>query len=164
MPSPKNTKKASTASSTATTKKKKAQPPSSSRAAAASTSSSKPTYMDMVRSDAIREAIIHAFDNGEKKGVSRQALKSFLQEKYDVDMESNVCKAALKKALDKGMDTGEFVQPNGPSGKIKMAAKTVKQLKQAEHEESAEESEQENHKPVSTACFAATSVLQAGHE
>ncbi|KAK0534301.1 hypothetical protein OC835_002722 [Tilletia horrida] len=159
MPSPKNTKKASTASSTATTKKKKAQPSSSSRAAAASTSSSKPTYMDM-----IREAIIHAFDNGEKKGVSRQALKSFLQEKYDVDMESNVCKAALKKALDKGMDTGEFVQPNGPSGKIKMAAKTVKQLKQAEHEESAEESEQENHKPVSTACFAATSVLQAGHE
>ncbi|CAD6963318.1 unnamed protein product [Tilletia controversa] len=126
---------ATSAASSSSKQKKRASPPPPPPPA-----SHKPTYLDM-----IKEAISNSED---KHGLSRQGIKAFMREVYDVDPEAANTKVAFKKALDKGIDSGELVLPNGTSGKIKLAAKSSqKKQKKAEEPEDEDESEQENHKP-----------------
>ncbi|KAE8212925.1 hypothetical protein CF327_g3504 [Tilletia walkeri] len=147
---PKKKTAASTAASSSSKQKKQVAAPEP-----AHSSSGKPTYLDM-----IKEAISKAMDNGEKQGISRQAIKQFMQDEYDVDPEAANTKTALKKALEKGIEAGEFILPHGISGKIKLAPKSVSKKRKAEQHEDDDEgddSEQENHKPA-----AAPSVARAG--
>ncbi|CAD6911550.1 unnamed protein product [Tilletia controversa] len=125
---------ATSAASSSSKQKKRASPPPPPPPA-----SHKPTYLDM-----IKEAISNSED---KHGLSRQGIKAFMREVYDVDPEAANTKVAFKKALDKGIDSGELVLPNGTSGKIKLAAKSSQKKKKAEEPEDEDESEQENHKP-----------------
>ncbi|KAL9940699.1 hypothetical protein V8E36_000187 [Tilletia maclaganii] len=137
MASPKTKKAVAT---NAGAKKKK-----SAAATTPSTSSHKPTYLDM-----IREAVGKQAESGDKTGISRQKIKSFMEEKYGIDAEAPTSKTAFKRALEKGVESGELILPNGISGKIKMASKAALKKLYAEQEQSESEEEssgQENQKP-----------------
>jgi len=51
--------------------------------------------------------------------------QSFMEEKYGIDAETPTSKTAFKRALEKGVESGELILPNGISGKIKMASKAA---------------------------------------
>ncbi|KAM9901728.1 hypothetical protein OXX69_008603 [Metschnikowia pulcherrima] len=57
----------------------------------------------------------------ERNGSSRQAVKKYVQSNFDVKAGS--FDSLFNAALRKGVETGEFSQPKGPSGPIKVAKK-----------------------------------------
>ncbi|KAL9939317.1 hypothetical protein V8E36_002130 [Tilletia maclaganii] len=72
-----------------------------------------------------------------------------MEEKYGIDAETPTSKTAFKRALEKGVESGELILPNGISGKIKMASKAASKKLYAEQEQSESEEEssgQENQK------------------
>ncbi|KNC86845.1 hypothetical protein SARC_01038 [Sphaeroforma arctica JP610] len=77
--------------------------------AAAKTKPEHPKYSDM-----IVEAIT---TQKERTGSSRQAIKKFVSEKYNLDTKNDVF---LKAALKRGIDTGLFVHPKNKTGSYRI--------------------------------------------
>ncbi|RLV89681.1 hypothetical protein JA1_005054 [Spathaspora sp. JA1] len=57
----------------------------------------------------------------ERNGSSRQALKKYVQSNNDI--KTGNFDALFNTALRKGVETGDFLQPKGPSGPVKVAKK-----------------------------------------
>ncbi|ODQ63271.1 hypothetical protein NADFUDRAFT_48166 [Nadsonia fulvescens var. elongata DSM 6958] len=74
------------------------------------TKTSKLSYKDMIKS-AIAEL-------KERNGSSRHALKKYLQAHYDIT--SGNFDSLFNMAIRKGVDAGDFVQPKGASGPLKI--------------------------------------------
>ncbi|KAG2349409.1 hypothetical protein BDR05DRAFT_1055105 [Suillus weaverae] len=89
-----------------------------------------PPWIDM-----ITECITTTPD-GTRHGVSRPAIKKFVDSKYHLEM-NPLASSQLNRAIHHGADKGTFVLPKGPSGKVKLAPRR--------HTEAAKE----NTKPVS---------------
>ncbi|SMN22148.1 similar to Saccharomyces cerevisiae YPL127C HHO1 Histone H1, a linker histone required for nucleosome packaging at restricted sites [Maudiozyma saulgeensis] len=60
-----------------------------------------------------------------RKGVSRPALKKFIKEKYPSVGSATNFDHYFNAAIKKGVETGDFEQPKGPSGTLKIVKKTV---------------------------------------
>ncbi|KAG2077833.1 hypothetical protein BDR04DRAFT_427124 [Suillus decipiens] len=73
-----------------------------------------PPWIDM-----ITECITTTPD-GTRHGVSRPAIKKFLDSKYHLEM-SSLASSQLNRAIHHGADKGTFILPKGPSGKVKLA-------------------------------------------
>ncbi|KAJ8583982.1 hypothetical protein M405DRAFT_484557 [Rhizopogon salebrosus TDB-379] len=89
-----------------------------------------PSWIDM-----ITECITTTSD-GTRHGVSRPAIKKFVDSKYHLEFNPSVS-SQLNRAIHQGADKGKFVLPKGPSGKVKLAPRR--------HNEAAKE----NTKPAS---------------
>ncbi|CAH2354642.1 hypothetical protein CLIB1423_18S00408 [[Candida] railenensis] len=74
---------------------------------------SKLTYKDMIKT-----AIVTL---KERNGSSRQALKKYVQSNYDIKAAN--FDSLFNTALRKGVEVGDFLQPKGPSGPVKVAKK-----------------------------------------
>jgi len=83
----------------------------------------------------ITECITTTSD-GTRHGVSRPAIKKFVDTKYHLEFNPSVS-SQLNRAIHQGADKGRFVLPKGPSGKVKLAPR--------KHNEAAKE----NTKPTS---------------
>ncbi|CAN6644471.1 hypothetical protein TRVA0_020S01860 [Trichomonascus vanleenenianus] len=77
---------------------------------------SHPTYKDMI-TDAILQL-------KERKGSSRQALKKYIQQNYKITAPN--FESLFNTALRRGVTNGDFVQPKGPSGTVKLMKKEDK--------------------------------------
>ncbi|KAN0077335.1 hypothetical protein V8E55_011190 [Tylopilus felleus] len=86
--------------------------------------------------DMITECIMTTPD-GTRHGVSRPAIKKFVDSKYHLSMDP-VTTSQLNRAIMHGTLSGNFVLPKGPSGKVKLAAKRVGEIAK------------ENKKPIQT--------------
>ncbi|QPG73897.1 hypothetical protein FOA43_001212 [Brettanomyces nanus] len=76
----------------------------------ATVKTTKPTYKDM---------IISAVTNlKERNGSSRQALKKYIQTKFDVNTTN--FDSQFNMAIKRGVSSDSFVQPKGPSGPVKL--------------------------------------------
>ncbi|KAG2147287.1 hypothetical protein BD769DRAFT_1415439 [Suillus cothurnatus] len=95
-----------------------------------------PPWIDM-----ITECITTTPD-GTRHGVSRPAIKKFVDSKYHLEM-NPLASSQLNRAIHHGADKGTFVLPKGPSGKVKLAPRR--------HTEAAKE----NAKPASKRSTAA---------
>ncbi|KAI5958765.1 hypothetical protein CANMA_004182 [Candida margitis] len=84
-------------------------------AATASSASNAKSYKVM-----IKEAISTL---KERNGSSRQALKKYVQSNNDI--KGNNFDSLFNSALKKGVDLGEFLQPKGPSGPVKLNKKAA---------------------------------------
>ncbi|KAG1877628.1 hypothetical protein DFJ58DRAFT_752039 [Suillus subalutaceus] len=73
-----------------------------------------PPWIDM-----ITECITTTPD-GTRHGVSRPAIKKFVDSKYHLETNPLVS-SQLNRAIHHGADKGKFVLPKGPSGKVKLA-------------------------------------------
>ncbi|KAK6202353.1 linker histone H1 and H5 family-domain-containing protein [Scheffersomyces amazonensis] len=80
---------------------------------AAAAGPAKLTYKDMINS-----AIIAL---KERTGSSRQAIKKYVQSNYNI--KAGNFDSLFNTALRKGVETGDFLQPKGPSGPVKVAKK-----------------------------------------
>ncbi|KAG9318431.1 hypothetical protein JVU11DRAFT_522 [Chiua virens] len=58
--------------------------------------------------------------DGTRHGVSRPAIKKFVDSKYHLPMNAAATNQ-LNRAIAHGMHSGNFVLPKGPSGKVKLA-------------------------------------------
>ncbi|KAF9427187.1 hypothetical protein BGZ94_005332, partial [Podila epigama] len=90
------------------------------KAAATKKSSSKkdaehPTYKEMIIA-----ALVHL---QERNGSSRQALKKYINGNYKVGDNSD---QHFNAAIKRGVEAGEFTQPKGQSGPVKLAKKEPK--------------------------------------
>ena len=65
-------------------------------------------------------ALLHLKD---RSGSSRQALKKYIAGNYKIGEHSDV---HLNAAIKRGVETGDFVQPKGQSGPLKLAKKEPK--------------------------------------
>lgn len=83
---------------------------SKSNVASSAVTSSGPSYKEL-----ITEALVELKT---RKGVSRPALKKFIQNKYKLKTDS--FDRFFNLAVRKGVENGIFVQPNGPSGTLKL--------------------------------------------
>ncbi|KAK9462880.1 winged helix-turn-helix transcription repressor DNA-binding protein [Lipomyces oligophaga] len=72
-----------------------------------------PAYKDM-----IKEAILTL---KERNGSSRQALKKYIQNNFKV--KAAIFETQFNAALKRGVSAGDFVQPKGPSGTVKLQKK-----------------------------------------
>ncbi|XP_026851317.2 sperm-specific protein PHI-2B/PHI-3 [Electrophorus electricus] len=101
-------------------------PQESRKPAAVRRAASHPSTMDMVK-EAVKEL-------DSRKGVSAQAVRSFIRRKYATVGESRV-NAMVRKALVKGLESGAFVRPaasstiTGAQGRFRLAAKQPKETK-----------------------------------
>ncbi|KAK9475325.1 linker histone H1 and H5 family-domain-containing protein [Dipodascopsis tothii] len=85
-------------------------------AASAKGASDHPAYKDM-----IVEAIVTL---KERNGSSRQALKKYIQSNYKIKAAN--FETQFNAALKRGVVAGDFVQPKGPSGTVKLQKKESK--------------------------------------
>ncbi|KAG8217469.1 hypothetical protein J3R82DRAFT_5614 [Butyriboletus roseoflavus] len=65
--------------------------------------------------------------DGTMHGVSRPAIKKFVDSKYHLSM-NTVATGQLNRAIAHGTHSGDFVLPKGPSGKVKLAPKRVGEI------------------------------------
>ncbi|KAI6028351.1 hypothetical protein F5J12DRAFT_804749, partial [Pisolithus orientalis] len=72
----------------------------------------------------ITECIITTPD-GTQNGVSRPALKKFVEFNYQLAMSATTTNQ-LNRAITAGTEKGNFVLPKGPSGKVKLAPERMK--------------------------------------
>lgn len=80
--------------------------------------SSHASYKDM-----IRDAILNL---KERNGSSRQSLKKYVQANNQITVASPAAfDAHFNKAIKDGVAKGDFTQPKGPSGPVKLAKKDV---------------------------------------
>ncbi|PWY79388.1 hypothetical protein BO94DRAFT_602961 [Aspergillus sclerotioniger CBS 115572] len=78
--------------------------------------SSHASYRDM-----IKDAILNL---KERNGSSRQSIKKYVQANNKIaSASSNAFDSQFNKAIKAGVEKGEFVQPKGPSGPVKLAKK-----------------------------------------
>ncbi|KAL3472673.1 linker histone H1 and H5 family-domain-containing protein [Aspergillus californicus] len=71
--------------------------------------------------DMIRAAIV---DLKERNGSSRQSIKKYVQSNNKLaPASSNAFDSQFNKAIKTGVEKGEFLQPKGPSGPVKLAKK-----------------------------------------
>jgi len=71
--------------------------------------------------DMIKDAIINL---KERNGSSRQALKKYVQNNNRINIASqSAFDAQFNRAVKSGVEKGEFTQPKGPSGPLKLAKK-----------------------------------------
>merc|ERR1712230_308253 len=71
--------------------------------------------------DMIKDAIINL---KERNGSSRQAIKKYVKANNNVTITSETQFDSLfNKALKSGVEKGDFQQPKGPSGPVKLAKK-----------------------------------------
>ncbi|KAJ8100475.1 putative histone h1 [Lipomyces tetrasporus] len=75
-----------------------------------------PAYKDM-----IKEAVLQL---KERNGSSRQALKKYIQNNFKI--KASNFETQFNAALKRGVQSGEFVQPKGPSGTVKLQKKEAK--------------------------------------
>ncbi|KAI5289083.1 hypothetical protein KEM55_008906 [Ascosphaera atra] len=94
---------------------------------ASSTSASKashPSYKDM-----IKDAIINL---KERNGSSRQAIKKYIHASGKIPVSTQAAfDSQFNRALRSGVEKGEFAQPKGPSGTVKLAKPAAKPAKPA---------------------------------
>ncbi|KAF7715637.1 Uncharacterized protein PECH_002478 [Penicillium ucsense] len=75
-----------------------------------------PSYRDM-----IKDAIVNL---KERNGSSRQAIKKYVSSNNKINVASQATfDAQFNKAIKAGVEKGEFTQPKGPSGPVKLAKK-----------------------------------------
>lgn len=144
-------------------------PPKKTTSAAATTSTSvKPkrqpqpavhaSYKDM-----IKDAILNL---KERNGSSRQAIKKYVLANNNINASStNVFDSQFNRSIRAGVDSGDFTQPKGPSGPVKLAKKepkketktaTTKKAKEPKKETATKkdtkdkEKEKEKEKPATT--------------
>jgi len=121
---------------TSTTKKSSSKAADAGAKSAHKTAVSKPhhtTHPPWI--DMITECITTTPD-GTRHGVSRPAIKKFVDSKYHLVINPLVS-SQLNRAIHQGADKGRFILPKGPSGKVKLAPQR--------HNEAAKE----NTKPAS---------------
>ncbi|OGE54554.1 hypothetical protein PENARI_c006G05562 [Penicillium arizonense] len=71
--------------------------------------------------DMIKDAIVNL---KERNGSSRQAIKKYVSANNDIHvMSPGIFDAQFNKAIKGGVEKGEFTQPKGPSGPVKLAKK-----------------------------------------
>jgi len=68
----------------------------------------------------------------ERNGSSRQALKKYISGNYKVGDNSDV---HFNAAIKRGVDGGDFLQPKGQSGPVKLAKKEIKKKEVKEKKE-----------------------------
>ncbi|KAG0003523.1 hypothetical protein BGZ79_000725, partial [Entomortierella chlamydospora] len=93
----------------------KAAAPKKSKSATPKKDADHPTYKEMIVA-----ALLHLKD---RNGSSRQALKKYISGNYKVGEGSDI---HLNAAIKRGVDAGDFVQPKGKSGPVKLAKKEPK--------------------------------------
>ncbi|CAI4053167.1 histone H1 SKDI_16G1480 [Saccharomyces kudriavzevii IFO 1802] len=65
----------------------------------------------------------------ERKGSSRPALKKFIKENYPIVGSSSNFDLYFNNAIKKGVEVGDFEQPKGPAGALKLAKKKSPEVK-----------------------------------
>ncbi|CEJ56888.1 Putative Histone H1 [Penicillium brasilianum] len=71
--------------------------------------------------DMIKDAIVNL---KERNGSSRQAIKKYVSANNKINVASQATfDAQFNKAIKAGVEKGEFTQPKGPSGPVKLAKK-----------------------------------------
>ncbi|KAL1851917.1 hypothetical protein Plec18170_006220 [Paecilomyces lecythidis] len=71
--------------------------------------------------DMIKDAILSL---KERNGSSRQSIKKYVQNNNKINITSQAAfDAQFNKAIKAGVEKGEFTQPKGPSGPVKLAKK-----------------------------------------
>ncbi|NP_898894.2 linker histone H1M [Danio rerio] len=126
------------------TETKPAAPEDSNAKSAARKVSPHPSTMEMVK-EALKEL-------DSRKGVSAQAIRGYIKEKYTTVDETRL-KYMVRRALNKGMDTGVFVRPansgstTGAQGRFRIAAKTKAKEAKAQSKENADPNEPKATKP-----------------
>ncbi|CAI7678797.1 unnamed protein product [Penicillium pancosmium] len=71
--------------------------------------------------DMIKDAIVNL---KERNGSSRQAIKKYVSSNNKINVASQATfDAQFNKAIKAGVEKGEFTQPKGPSGPLKLAKK-----------------------------------------
>jgi len=71
--------------------------------------------------DMIKDAIVNL---KERNGSSRQAIKKYVSSNNKINVASQATfDAQFNKAIKAGVEKGEFLQPKGPSGPVKLAKK-----------------------------------------
>ncbi|KAI9799205.1 MAG: hypothetical protein M1825_004848 [Sarcosagium campestre] len=74
--------------------------------------------------DMIKDAILQL---KERNGSSRQAIKKYVQANNSISVTSpNVFDHQFNRGIRAGVSSGEFTQPKGPSGPVKLAKKDTK--------------------------------------
>ncbi|KAJ5548712.1 hypothetical protein N7504_004838 [Penicillium tannophilum] len=74
--------------------------------------------------DMIKDAIVNL---KERNGSSRQAIKKYVSANNKITFASqSAFDAQFNKAIKSGVEKGEFTQPKGPSGPLKLAKKEAK--------------------------------------
>ncbi|THU99330.1 hypothetical protein K435DRAFT_659269 [Dendrothele bispora CBS 962.96] len=74
--------------------------------------------------DIIKECIALNREDA-RTGVSRSTIKKYAEETYKIEV-TGINLSQLNRAIISGSETGLFVLPKGPSGKVKLAPKTKK--------------------------------------
>ncbi|XP_056103391.1 protein B4 [Rhinichthys klamathensis goyatoka] len=120
-------------------------PESSSTKATGRKVSPHPSTMEMVK-EALKEL-------DSRKGISAQAIRSYIKEKYKTVDETRL-KFMVRKALNKGIETGVFVRPansgattTGAQGRFRIAAKTKAKEAKVQSKENADPNVQKASKP-----------------
>ncbi|KAF9990389.1 hypothetical protein BGZ75_002170 [Mortierella antarctica] len=109
------TKKDDSAATPAAAAPIKATATKKTKAVAPKKDSEHPTYKDMIIA-----ALVHL---KERNGSSRQALKKYIQGNYSVGESSD---QHFNAAIKRGVEAGDFLQPKGSSGPVKLAKKEPK--------------------------------------
>ncbi|CAI4770961.1 AVN_HP_G0115330.mRNA.1.CDS.1 [Saccharomyces cerevisiae] len=65
----------------------------------------------------------------ERKGSSRPALKKFIKENYPIVGSASNFDLYFNNAIKKGVEAGDFEQPKGPAGAVKLAKKKSPEVK-----------------------------------
>ncbi|XP_016099980.1 linker histone H1M isoform X1 [Sinocyclocheilus grahami] len=107
-----------------------------------------PSTMEMVK-EALKEL-------DSRKGVSAQAIRGYIKEKYTTVDETRL-KFMVRRALNKGIETGVFVRPansgsttTGAQGRFRIAAKTKAKEAKAQSKENADPNVQKASKAKAT--------------
>ncbi|KAJ9637640.1 uncharacterized protein PV06_09406 [Exophiala oligosperma] len=122
-------------------------PPKKATGTAAATKDKKPAAAPAHASykDMIKDAIINL---KERNGSSRQAIKKYVKANNNVTITSeSQFDSLFNKALKSGVEKGDFQQPKGPSGPVKLAKK---EAKPAEKKAAAPKKEKKDEKPKAT--------------
>ncbi|KAJ7632443.1 hypothetical protein FB45DRAFT_1057531 [Roridomyces roridus] len=69
-----------------------------------------------------KEIIQECITTEPRQGVSRSFIKKYAEEQYQLSGPASVNQ--LKRAITSGVESGLFVMPKGPSGRIKLAPST----------------------------------------
>ncbi|AJW09592.1 BMC_2a_G0054350.mRNA.1.CDS.1 [Saccharomyces cerevisiae] len=81
-------------------------------------------------SKSYRELIIEGLTAlKERKGSSRPALKKFIKENYPIVGSASNFDLYFNNAIKKGVEAGDFEQPKGPAGAVKLAKKKSPEVK-----------------------------------
>ncbi|KAJ3829995.1 histone H1 [Lentinula raphanica] len=114
-------KKAATTKKAAATRKPTTTKPKAvaAKSKASAVSNSKPSWKEI-----IKECIVLHKEEA-RQGVSRSTIKKYAEEKYKLEMNASHL-SQLNRAITHGAETGMFMLPKGPSGKVKLPPKNSK--------------------------------------